>query len=220
MFTLPKLPYAYDALEPYIDVQTMHLHHEKHHAAYVNNLNEVLKDNEKLLNCKIEDLIRDLNSVPEEIRIKVRNNGGGHLNHSLFWEVMNSPKENKPVTEFTNLNTAINSTFGSFEKFQEVWTKTALGRFGSGWVWLVVNNNKLEIVDTANQDNPISNYQLTMTNDQNSTSNSSLENFRPILTLDVWEHAYYLKYQNRRAEYISNWWNVVNWKQVAEKFEK
>ncbi len=209
MFTLPILPYEYNALEPFIDEPTMRLHHDKHHATYVNNLNEALKDDEKLLNTPIEELIKNLNNIPEELRIKVKNNGGGHLNHSMFWEVMVSPKENRAITEFTNLNSAINSTFGGFEKFQEEFQKKALGRFGSGWVWLVVNNGKLEITDTAIQDNPISIVH----------SPSSIDH-RPILALDVWEHAYYLKYQNRRADYVSAWWHVVNWEKVAKLFNE
>lgn len=209
MFTLPKLPYAYDALEPYIDQQTMMLHHDKHHQTYVNNLNETLKDKPELLAKNIEELIKDLNQLPEDIKTKVRNNGGGHLNHSLFWEIMGSPEENLPVTKFSNLNSTIISTFGSFDKFKEEFQKKALSRFGSGWIWLVVNNGKLEIVDTANQDNPIS-----MVN-----SLSSMV-YRPILCLDVWEHAYYLKYQNRRADYAGVFWNVVNWQKVVELFEK
>lgn len=198
MFTLPELPYSYDALEPAIDQETMKIHHDKHHAAYVNNLNDALKGNEHLSHLSIEEILKTLDQVPENIRMKVRNNGGGHYNHSLFWTVMTPGGSIEPKGELLK---AINSTFGQFDSFKEQFTTKALGRFGSGWIWLVKKeDNTLEIVDTANQDNPISN-EVT-----------------PILGLDVWEHAYYLKYKNVRAEYVSAWWSVVNWDEVMKLY--
>jgi len=202
MFFLPKLPYAYNALEPHIDARTMEIHHSKHHATYIKNLNDALIGDEKLLNMPVEELMRNLNRVPEAIRTKVRNNGGGHANHSLFWEIMVPVKpaadgENEPTGE---LLTAINQTFGSLMTFQEKFTASAMGRFGSGWAWLMVDNGKLTIMDTPNQDTPL------------------MEHKTPILGLDVWEHAYYLKYQNLRADYIKAWWNVVNWEEVGARF--
>lgn len=199
MFTLPELPFDYAALEPYIDSETMHIHHDKHHAAYVKNLNEVLNGHEDLLNMDLEKLLKSFDKVPKDILNKVRNNAGGVANHDLFWQIMCSPDQSgKPSDE---LMKAFGETFGSFEAFQEKFTNAALGRFGSGWAWLVVSpstsgHNLLEIVDTGNQDSPVS------------------ENKTPILCLDVWEHAYYLKYKNMRADYIKAWWNVVNWKGV------
>lgn len=199
MFTVPDLPYDYNALEPSIDEETMHLHHDKHHAAYVKNLNDALAGHDNLLSMDIEELIRNLDQVPEDIRTKVRNNGGGHLNHSLFWQIMGPNAGGEPTGELAE---AINATFGSFAEFKEKFAAAGTGRFGSGWVWLVKDGDSLAIMDTVNQDSPVS---------QGKT---------PILGLDVWEHAYYLKYQNRRPEYIENWWNVVNWEKVSELFEK
>lgn len=199
MFTVPDLPYDYSALEPYIDEETLHYHHDKHHAAYVKNLNEALTGQNNLLDRKIKDLLKDLNQIPEEIRTKVKNNGGGHANHSMYWEIMCTAKDSgKPGG---NLEKAINEAFGDFPTFQEKFSNAAMGRFGSGWAWLVADNGKLSIVDTANQDTPLS------------------EGKNPILLLDVWEHAYYLKYKNLRADYIKAWWNVVNWKKVGQFYE-
>jgi len=206
MFTLPDLPYAYNGLEPYIDEMTMRIHHDKHHAAYIQNLNDALAGQDKFLNMPVEELIKNLAVIPENIRTKVRNHGGGHANHTFFWASMN-PK-NQAVGEPTGeLVTAINNTFGSLMSFQEAFSKAAMGRFGSGWAWLVVNpstssGQKLTIVDTPNQDTPL------------------LERKTPILGLDVWEHAYYLKYQNRRADYIKAWWNVVDWTRVTQRFNE
>jgi len=197
MFNLPNLPYPDDVLEPYIDKQTIKIHHDKHHAAYVKNLNEALIGYEDLLNLSLEDLLKDLSRVPEDIRTKVRNNGGGHFTHSLFWTIMGSkfsPPEGK-------LLEAINFTFGSFEQFKEKFSTMAVNHFASGWVWLVVNKDKLEIMETDGHDSPL------------------MEGKKPILVLDVWEHAYYLKYQNRRPDYIMSWWNIVNWEQVSKNFK-
>lgn len=202
MFKLSDLPYSYDALEPFIDEQTMHLHYDKHHATYVTNLNDALKDQERLLTLPIEELLKNLDQVPEALRIKVRNNAGGHANHTFFWEVMTKAKGQLPQNK---LKKAIDSTFGNLEKMQEAFSKAALGRFGSGWVWLVSKEGRLEIVDTPNQDSPVMTGQTGMV---------------PVLGLDVWEHAYYLKYQNRRADYVTAWWNVVNWEKVEENFGK
>ncbi len=197
-FELPSLPYPYNALEPYIDEQTMTIHHTKHHAGYVNNLNKALEKYPELQSYSVEDLLRNINSVPEDIRTAVRNNGGGHANHSLFWTVMSPNGGGTPSGELAE---AINAAFGSFEAFKETFTKAALTRFGSGWAWLVVDGfGKLRVYSTPNQDSPF------------------MDGFTPILGLDVWEHAYYLKYQNRRAEYVNNWWNVVNWEEVARRF--
>lgn len=195
MFTLPELPYAYNALEPYIDERTMQIHHDKHHAAYVKNLNDALAGQEPLLAMRVEDLIADLSKVPESVRTKVRNNAGGHANHSLFWQVMGT--QTKPTGKLLD---AITSTFGGLETFQEKFTAAGMGRFGSGWVWLVTDGGKLSLMDTPNQDSPL------------------MEGKTPILGLDVWEHAYYLKYQNVRADYIKNWWSVVNWSEVEKRF--
>lgn len=198
MFTLPDLPYDYSALEPYIDEETMHLHHDKHHGAYVKNLNEVLAGHEDLLNMEIEELVKNLRKVPEDLQLKVRNNGGQHYNHSLFWKMMRAGNEvNKPEGELLK---KIEADFGSWEKFQEAFTKEAMGRFGSGWAFLVLNNGKLEIMSIPNGDNPL------------------MEGKIPLLALDVWEHAYYLKYKNMRADYIKAWWKVINWKTVSEIF--
>lgn len=197
-YTLPDLPYAYDALEPHIDTETMHLHHDKHHNAYVNNLNAAIEKHPELGNKSIEDLIADLNSVPEDIRTAVRNNGGGHANHALFWLVMAPNAGGEPTGE---IKAAIEATFGSFASFKEKFAAAAATRFGSGWAWLVVTQDgKLEITSTANQDSPLT------------------EGKTPILGLDVWEHAYYKKYSNVRADYIGAFWNVVNWAEVNKRF--
>ena len=195
---LPELPYAYDALEPYIDEQTMRIHHTKHHNGYVSKLNAALEKYPDLQEVSLETLLRHLPSVPEEIRTAVRNNGGGHANHSLFWTVMGPGGGGSPTGELAE---AISATFGSFEAFKERFTHAALTRFGSGWAWLALTGfGKLVVYSTPNQDSPY------------------LDGFTPLLGLDVWEHAYYLKYQNRRAEYVNNWWNVVNWEVVAERY--
>ncbi len=195
---LPPLPYAYNALEPHIDELTMQIHHDRHHATYVNNLNAALEGHPELQNKPLNELLASLDSVPESIRTAVRNNGGGHANHTLFWEIMSPNGGGQPTGALAD---AINSTFGSFENFKAEFTKAATGRFGSGWAWLVVDNGKLAITSTPNQDNPI------------------MEGKTPILGLDVWEHAYYLKYQNKRPDYIAAWWNVVNWAEVNKRFE-
>ncbi|MBO2533753.1 MAG: superoxide dismutase [Thermoactinomycetaceae bacterium] len=197
-FELPALPYSANALEPHIDARTMEIHHGRHHATYVNNLNAALEGHSALAEKSLEDLLRNLNEVPESIRTAVRNNGGGHYNHTLFWQIMSPNGGGQPTGELAD---AINQTFGSFEKFQEEFTKAALTRFGSGWAWLVVKSDgKLAVTSTPNQDNPL------MDGDQ------------PILGLDVWEHAYYLKYQNKRPDYVKAWWNVVNWEEVNKRY--
>lgn len=196
--TLAPLPYDYAALEPYIDAQTMQLHHDKHHAAYVNNLNGALADYPELQSKSIESLVADLNSVPEAIRNVVRNNGGGHVNHTMFWEIMAPNTGGVPTGELAE---AINDIFGDVDTFKQRFVEAGVKQFGSGWVWLVVNpEHKLQIISTPNQDSPI-------------TAGS-----QPILGNDVWEHAYYLKYQNRRPEYLNAWWNVVNWQEVNRRF--
>jgi Fe-Mn family superoxide dismutase len=197
-FELPKLPYAVDALEPYIDAQTMTLHHDKHHQTYVTNLNGAIEKHPELASKSLENLLMDLNSVPEDIRTVVRNHGGGTWNHSMFWEIMAPNAGGTPKGE---LASAIDAAFGSFDAFKADFEKAANGRFGSGWAWLVKQGNGLAVVSTANQDNPMS------------------DGSTPVLGIDVWEHAYYLKYQNRRAEYVTNWWNVVNWEAVAERYK-
>jgi Fe-Mn family superoxide dismutase len=197
-FTLPPLPYAFDALEPYIDKMTMEIHHGKHHATYVTNLNKALESAPGLAGKRLEDLLaNNLSLIPENIRTAVRNHGGGTINHSLFWPMMGPNVGGQPRGYLAE---AIQSTFGSFTQFQEKFTAAALGRFGSGWAWLTAQEGKLDIYSTANQDSPLS------------------EGKHPLLTLDVWEHAYYLKYQNRRAEYIAAWWNVVNWAEIEKRF--
>ncbi|MGQ9863510.1 MAG: superoxide dismutase [Bacteroidia bacterium] len=200
-FVLPSLPYAYDALEPYIDAQTMEIHYTKHHGTYVNNLNTALAKYPEWQNRTIEDLLAHLSSVPEDIRTAVRNNGGGHANHAFFWKLLTPKSSKKPVGK---LAAAIEVTYGSFEKFQELFTQAAMGRFGSGWAWLVWQEGKLAIGSTPNQDNPL----------------MDIADFRgvPIVGLDVWEHAYYLRYQNRRADYIAAWWNVVNWEEAEVRY--
>lgn len=195
---LPALPYAFDALEPHIDAQTMEIHHGRHHQTYVNNLNAALDKHPELYEKSVEELISDLNAVPEDIRTAVRNNGGGHANHSLFWQIMSPNGGGEPSGALAE---AINKTFGSFEQFKEKFTQAALGRFGSGWAWLVVNNGQLEIMSTPNQDSPL------------------MEGKTPILGVDVWEHAYYLKYQNRRPDYVNAFFNVINWDEVAKRYE-
>jgi len=195
---LPKLTYDYNALEPYVDEQTMNIHHTKHHQAYVNNLNAALDKHPELFEKSLLELVKDLGSVPEDIRTAVRNNGGGHLNHSMFWSVMMKAEGQKPEGDLLD---AINEKFESYENFKDIFSKAATTRFGSGWAWLVLKDGKLDVVSTANQDNPVS------------------EGLVPVLGLDVWEHAYYLKYQNRRPEYIENWFNVVNWDEVSNLYK-
>ena len=201
---LPPLPYSKEALEPHIDAQTMEIHHGKHHAAYVANLNKAIAGNAALENKPIEALISDLSAVPENIRGAVRNNGGGHANHSLFWKLMSPKAGGAPSGK---LGDDIKAAFGSFDAFKEKFEAAGLGRFGSGWVWLVVNTGKLEIVSTANQDTPIMGKAI-----------AGCEG-KPVLGCDVWEHAYYLKYQNRRADYLKGWWNVVNWGEAARNYD-
>ena len=195
---VPPLPYAYDALDPHIDDQTMRIHHDKHHAAYVNNLNAALEKAPQLQQKNVDDLVRGINSVPEEIRTAVRNNGGGHVNHTMFWEIMGPGKGGASTGR---VGEAISSSFGSFDSFKEQFAKAGVGRFGSGWVWLIDAGGKLVIESSANQDSPL------------------MEGKKAILGLDVWEHAYYLKYQNRRPDYITAWWNVVNWDEVSKRFK-
>lgn len=198
-FTLPALNYGFDALEPVIDQQTMEIHHGKHHQAYINNLNGALEGHADLSGKTLEELLADIDALPESIQTAVRNNGGGHYNHSFFWEILMTPSENNLPTG--DLAAAIDKKFGSFEKFQEEFTKAATTRFGSGWAWLIVNKeNEVEVTSTPNQDNPI------MTGET------------AILGLDVWEHAYYLNYQNRRPEYISSFFKLVNWEVVSSKY--
>ncbi|MCW5877037.1 MAG: superoxide dismutase [Anaerolineales bacterium] len=196
-FTLPNLPYDHNALEPHIDARTMEIHHGKHHQAYVTNLNAALEKHPDLAGKSIEDLLKDLNAIPEDIRTAVRNNGGGHYNHSLFWEIMSPNGGGQPEGDLAE---AINKAFGDFASFQDQFAKAGLGQFGSGWSWLVKGDGGLAVVATPNQDTPLSNGQT------------------PILGVDVWEHAYYLNYQNRRPDYIAAWWNVVNWAEVAKRF--
>ena len=195
-FTLPELPYAYDSLEPYIDAQTMHLHHDKHHQAYVDKLNAAVEGTE-WADKTIDDIVANLNDVPEAIRGPVRNNGGGHYNHTLFWEWMSGDGGGAPEGE---LAAAIDDTFGSFADFKTKFEAAGVARFGSGWVWLIEDAGALSIVSTANQDSPVT------------------DGKKVILGNDVWEHAYYLKYQNRRPEYLSAWWNVVNWEKAQQAF--
>ncbi|MEB4595068.1 MULTISPECIES: superoxide dismutase SodA [Bacillus amyloliquefaciens group] len=197
-YKLPELPYAYDALEPHIDKETMTIHHTKHHNTYVTNLNKAIEGS-ALAEKSVNELVADLNAVPEDIRTAVRNNGGGHANHSLFWTLLSPNGGGEPTGELAE---EIKSTFGSFDQFKEKFAAAAAGRFGSGWAWLVVNNGKLEITSTPNQDSPLS------------------EGKTPVLGLDVWEHAYYLNYQNRRPDYISAFWNVVNWDEVARLYSE
>jgi superoxide dismutase, Fe-Mn family len=197
---LPTLPYDYAALEPYIDEQTMHLHHDKHHATYVTNLNNALKDQSAYASLSAEDLVSRLNEVPEAIRAAVRNNGGGHVNHTMFWQIMKPQGGGEPTGA---LASAIQSAFGSFDAFKTAFNDAGVKRFGSGWAWLVLDKSgKLSVTSTANQDNPLT------------------DGLFPVMGNDVWEHAYYLKYQNRRPEYLNAWWNVVNWAEVARRYEQ
>lgn len=197
MHQLPELKYSFDALEPHIDARTMEIHHDRHHAGYVNNLNNALEGQGPLQGKSLEDLLGDLGAVPEGIRTAVRNNGGGHANHSLFWEILSPNGGGSPSGD---LASAIDRAFGSFESFQEKFTAAATGRFGSGWAWLSVTGSGLEVSSTPNQDTPL------------------MEGKTPILGLDVWEHAYYLHYQNKRPDYVKAWWNVVHWAEVERRF--
>jgi Fe-Mn family superoxide dismutase len=197
-FTVPPLPYAFDALEPYIDKQTMEIHHDKHHGAYVTNLNKALESAPDLQSKTVEELLaNNLAIVPENIKTAVRNNGGGHINHSMFWTILAPSAGGSPTG---NVASAINSAFGSFETFKEKFGAAATTRFGSGWAWLAKTSKGVELFSTANQDSPV------------------MEGHFPVLGLDVWEHAYYLKYQNRRPEYIAAWWSVVNWSEIEKRF--
>ena len=198
-FTLPPLPYAYDALAPHVSRETMELHHDKHHAAYVNNLNAALEKHPDLQGKSTEDLLKHLSTVPEDIRGAVRNNGGGHVNHTMFWQIMGPGKGGAPTGRIAE---AIHATFGSFDAFKELMNKGGATRFGSGWVWLVESHGKLSVESTANQDNPMS------------------DGKHPVMGIDVWEHAYYLKYQNRRPDYLAAWWNVVDWDGVNARFAR
>jgi superoxide dismutase, Fe-Mn family len=197
-FTLPPLPYDYAALEPHIDEQTMRIHHDKHHGTYVTNLNAALKDHPDFQNRSIEDLLRGINSVPEAVRTAVRNNGGGHYNHTMFWEIMAPGGSKQPTGALAD---AISSAFGSVDTLKQQINDAGLKRFGSGWSWLIVDaGGKLQVISTANQDSPL------------------MEGQFPVFGVDVWEHAYYLKYQNRRADYLTAWWNVVNWDAIGKRF--
>lgn len=199
-FELPPLPYDYSALEPHIDTQTMQLHHDKHHQAYVTNLNNALQGQSQFENMSLEDLMRHINDVPEAIRTAVRNNGGGHINHSMFWQIMKPNGGGEPTGALAD---AINSTFGSFDQFKTTFNDNGVKRFGSGWTWLVVDQSgKLQALSTPNQDSPF------------------MDGAYPVMGNDVWEHAYYLKYQNRRPDYLGAWWNVVNWDEVAKRFQQ
>ena len=198
-FELPSLPYDYSALEPHIDTQTMQIHHDRHHGAYVNNLNNAVKDS-SVADWDLERLLAHINEVPENIRTAVRNNGGGHSNHSMFWQIMAPNAGGAPSGA---LATAIDQTFGSFEQFKTAFNDAGAKRFGSGWAWLVLNKEgKLQVISTANQDSPL------------------MDGFYPVMGNDVWEHAYYLKYQNKRPDYLAAWWNVVNWDVVASRYQK
>ena len=195
---VPALPYPFDALEPHIDARTMEIHHDKHHAAYVNNLNKALEGHADLQKKGVEDLLRDIKKVPEKIRTAVQNNGGGHANHTLFWTIMSPDGGGEPSGKLAE---AIEKAFGDFKGFKEKLATAATGRFGSGWAWLTASKGKLEVSSTPNQDSPL------------------MEGKTPILGLDVWEHAYYLKYQNKRPDYIDAWWNTVDWGKVAERYD-
>ncbi len=197
-FELPALPYPADALEPYIDARTMEIHHDKHHGAYVTNLNAAIAKHPELDGRSVEDLLRDINRIPEDIRTAVRNNGGGHMNHSMFWLIMTPNGGGQPSG---SLGDAIQKSFGDFAAFQQQFNQAAMGRFGSGWAWLIKNDGRLTIESTANQDNPI------------------MEGKHAVMGVDVWEHAYYLKYQNRRADYVNAWWNTLNWPEIQKRFE-
>ncbi len=199
MHTLPQLKYAYDALEPFIDAKTMEIHHSKHHQAYVDNLNKLLDGHPDLQEMTVEELLMDVDTLPEDIKQGVINNGGGHANHTFFWELLSKEGDREPEGELMEM---IVSSFDSFENFKKVFTEAATKRFGSGWAWLIRENGGLKVISTANQDSPIMNGQ------------------HALLGVDVWEHAYYLKYQNKRAEYLENFWNVINWRRVEEEFRK
>ena len=198
-YKLPELPYAYDALEPHIDKETMTIHHTKHHNTYITNLNNALEGHNDLLAKPVEELISNMDAIPEAAKTAVRNNGGGHANHSLFWELLSPNGGGTPTGALAD---AIDKKFGSFDAFKEEFAKASTTRFGSGWAWLVLNNGELELMSTPNQDSPL------------------MEGKTPLLGLDVWEHAYYLNYQNRRPDYIAAFWNVVNWEEVAKRFGK
>ena len=198
-YTLPDLPYPFDALEPHIDAKTMEIHHDKHHGTYVSKVNDALKGHDDLAARPIDDLMRNLSSVPESIRTAVRNNGGGHSNHSMFWTIMSSKGGGEPSGELAD---AIKSAFGSFADFKQKFNDAAATRFGSGWSWLSLDGGKLIVESTPNQDTPL------------------MEGRTPVMGLDVWEHAYYLKYQNKRPDYIAAWWNVVDWSKVAERYSE
>ncbi len=197
-YELPPLPYDYNALEPYIDAETMHLHHDKHHQAYVTNLNNALQGNTQLASLSVDDLVRRINDVPENIRTAVRNNGGGHSNHSMFWQIMKPNGGGQPTGDIAN---AITQAFGSFDAFKTAFNDAGVKQFGSGWTWLVLDQSgKLQVISTANQDSPLMNGMY------------------PVMGNDVWEHAYYLKYQNRRPDYLNAWWNVVNWDEINRRY--
>ena len=196
-FTLPALPYDFTALEPHIDAKTMEIHHGKHHQTYVNNLNAAIEKAPELASKSLDDLMRNVNKLPEAVRTAIRNNGGGHWNHSMFWQIMAPKAGGEPGG---NLASAIKNAFGDFAKFREQFSAAGVGRFGSGWAWLINTGGKLSITSTPNQDNPL------------------MDGQKAIMGLDVWEHAYYLKYQNRRPDYIQAWWNVVNWKEIEKRF--
>jgi len=198
-FTLPPLPYDFAALEPHIDARTMEIHHGKHHQTYVNNLNAAIEKAPELAKKSLDDLMRNVSSLPEAVRTPIRNNGGGHWNHSMFWQIMAPKAGGEPGGK---LGQAIKSTFGDFAKFREQFSAAGVGRFGSGWAWLINTGGKLSITSTPNQDNPL------------------MEGQKAIMGLDVWEHAYYLKYQNRRPDYIQAWWNVVNWTEIEKRFSQ
>jgi len=197
-YELPPLPYSFDALEPHIDAKTMEIHHDKHHAAYVTNVNKAVAGKADLEKKSVEELNSNLNAVPEDIRTAVRNNGGGHANHTMFWRIMGKNTGGQPSGKLAD---DINVSFGSFDAFKEKFEAAGLGRFGSGWVWLIVKGGKLEITSSPNQDNPL------------------MDGNKPVLGNDVWEHAYYLKHQNKRADYLKAWWDVVNWAEVAKNYE-
>ena len=199
-FELPPLPYDYNALEPYIDTQTMQIHHDKHHQTYVTNLNNALQGQDQLASMSVDDLLRNINQVPDSIRTAVRNNAGGHSNHTMFWNIMKPSGGGQPTGDLGN---AIQQTFGSFDAFKAAFNDAGTKRFGSGWAWLVLDSSgKLQVISTANQDSPL------------------MDGLYPVMGNDVWEHAYYLKYQNRRPEYLNAWWNVVNWDEVARRYEQ
>lgn len=197
-FSLPNLPYAYNALEPHIDARTMEIHHQKHHAGYVSKLNDALSKHSQWQGKSIEEVLRNIGQIPDDIRTAVRNNGGGHANHSLFWEAMGPSGGGEPTG---GVGDAIRSAFGDFGSFRDKFAAAATGRFGSGWAWLVVDGGEVSLKDTPNQDSPL------------------MEGQTPILGLDVWEHAYYLNYQNRRPDYVQAWWNVVNWSEVEKRYQ-